>query len=1483
MRKFTSWLMLLCLLAPLVPFEQAELESIPEPAETVGNLTTGGWHIATGEWWEPSRPFSVTASDSDGDGAANSVDPKPLDPAIRVLERLAGTACFHSNGPCTQNPTATPYSPDIQTVDPLGSHALALAWGDVDRDGDLDLAVANNGEANVVYVNEGNQLTATKAWTSPDAKITMDIAWVDVDLDGDLDLATVDYEGAAQIYRNDAGVLSTAAMWYFVDGSMLWSKLTAMDWGDVDGDGDMDLVIANKGSDLLYFRNNGGQMPTSPTWERNSGRATTDIVLADINGDGKLDLIEGVGSGANHLYRASGSSFSSFTSWQSSNSLPTASLAAADVDGDGDVDLVVGNRGQQNELWMNTGSNFASVPAWTSSYLNQTTGVVLADIDRDGDMDLLETNANEEDRIYIFDLNEFGTSASWTHQANQDSARGAFGDLDGDGDLDFAIPDGSAGPQIYYRGGHALSTNSAWNDGVAAYTYSIEADDMDGDGDLDLAIGNAYGVSRVYENQDMSFTSVWDSSTSYYADDMIFFDTNGDGDKEIVLADYNGRNKAWSGLRDAQTNAYSISSNCCVWQSTDSDYTEDFVVGDVNGDGIDDLVTLNYGYNRVNLMIQSGGSGNWALSQQDSWGNSYYRESKCGALADFNQDGHLDLYVGNYYERDQMFLNNGGGFVHPESWQSVGSDPVQDCAAGDVNGDGYPDVVVATETGYNALFLNHNGALSTAPDWVTPEQDDTVSIGLWDVDADGDLDWVEGNYGGTANRIRENVDGNFSSTIWESASNMDSWMVKMADMEGDGDLDLIVANEQQTNQIFLSSRDQDGDWISEDTFDNSPFDPTQINDADGDGFGDRAQGWRPDDCINSWGDSWRDRWGCTDLDKDGQSDLFDPFMQHPSQWSDLDGDGLGDNWRDPSLNATRLSRGLGEWLEGAHLPDPRPWDYDNDGYEDEGLDGAQAPFDDCPFSAGSSRLDRFGCADADVDGWSDEGDAFPGEPTQWNDTDGDSFGDHAKGVQPDACPLEYGNSELDRFGCADTDGDGWSDANDFDPLDPEVWSDEDRDDWNDQNADHCIGTAGTSREDQQGCPDRDRDGWSDEGDAFPDDVSQWSDVDGDGYGDYSDGREPDACFLDPGTSRFRVLNDTYLPWFGCEDSDNDGLWDVSDACPLEGGTSTLDRHGCADADGDGMSDANDDCIMQPGDSTILATACPDMDRDGIPDHLDPDPSDGVGKADDLDADGVNNTVDAFPNDPSQWADADGDGLGDNPHGSMPDPSPGDADNDGTPDSEDPFPNDPLERSDHDGDGIGDVADLDDDDDGYTDVQELNANTDPLDSSDHPIEGWEWIVPGTQIGLSVWDLIGIFAGVPLAAWLGFGLVTRNGRTAAFERRMEAAQSREMLEQVANEYEFALMLRLIGPHQGIRLERQRAELDDAIEDIERGFAGGQGPITIETDQGELALSESRPGKDRVGIKDEHGYEWIQHDGERWFRAGDDVEWSRWEPAQ
>ena len=256
---------------------------------------------------------------------------------------------------------------------------------------------------------------------------------------------------------------------------------------------------------------------------------------------------------------------------------------------------------------------------------------------------------------------------------------------------------------------------------------------------------------------------------------------------------------------------------------------------------------------------------------------------------------------------------------------------------------------------------------------------------------------------------------------------------------------ISVLSGQQSSSLYYLDLDTDSDGVS-DTNDVFPTDPTQNSDSDLDGYGDNPNGLNgdafPDDATQF-----------SDLDGDGYGDNIDGnnpdlFPENPTQNTDIDGDGFGDNTTG---------------IDGDQFPlDSTQWnDTDNDGYGDNS--NGNNP-DACPSIYGTSTLDRFGCIDSDLDKYSDSdsewgiedgADALPSDITQWSDSDLDGYGDNpSPALNPDACPMISGNSTLmirtdgsteQKLGCSDIDGDGYDDNSDYFPADGLEWYDGDRD------------------------------------------------------------------------------------------------------------------------------------------------------------------------------------------------------------------------------------------------------------------------------------------------------------------------------------------------------------------------------------------------------------------------------------------------------
>ena len=314
------------------------------------------------------------------------------------------------------------------------------------------------------------------------------------------------------------------------------------------------------------------------------------------------------------------------------------------------------------------------------------------------------------------------------------------------------------------------------------------------------------------------------------------------------------------------------------------------------------------------------------------------------------------------------------------------------------------------------------------------------------------------------------------ATFTEEEEYTSSGRVMTATYGDDGEL-YTITTFSQSSKIRLYDLDTDGDGVS-DSQDQFPLDSTQATDSDGDGYGDNSDGTNPDvfpDDVSQWADTDGDGYGDN---ADGNSS--DDFPTIHTQWKDSDGDGYGDNPNEEM---------------GDRFPDdPTQWsDSDYDGFGDE-VDGNNG--DHCPGQNGFSEIDRRGCKDSDNDGYSDptenwtlsDGADFSiYDKSQWMDSDGDGYGDNLSGNDADTCPNQAGNSTStyipeissdgsltltyvvrEKFGCIDSDGDGFYDLGDDLPNDPRDYIDSDGDevgesqDYNDSNKlvqtkiDHCA-------------------------------------------------------------------------------------------------------------------------------------------------------------------------------------------------------------------------------------------------------------------------------------------------------------------------------------------------------------------------------------------------------------------------------------------
>ena len=246
------------------------------------------------------------------------------------------------------------------TVGLLPTHwdwTSSVAFGDMDGDGDLDAVIGNwDSGQNRLYLNDGIGMfsDATPTHWPIDSDWTTCVALGDVDGDGDLDVL---FGQGWPIYQNRL---------YLNDGTGVCSDVTASQlptdtdgtssvaFGDMDGDGDLDAVIANGGRNRLYRNDGTGVFSSEDLPPHPSNHAPYGVALGDLDGDGDLDALMAT-SGQNRLYLNDGSGLFLDATIASipANLDWTPAVGLGDVDGDGDLDALLGYWDVDNHLYLN--------------------------------------------------------------------------------------------------------------------------------------------------------------------------------------------------------------------------------------------------------------------------------------------------------------------------------------------------------------------------------------------------------------------------------------------------------------------------------------------------------------------------------------------------------------------------------------------------------------------------------------------------------------------------------------------------------------------------------------------------------------------------------------------------------------------------------------------------------------------------------------------------------------------------------------------------------------------------------------------------------------------------------------------------------------------------------------------------------------------------------------------------------------------------
>jgi hypothetical protein len=725
-----------------------------------------------------------------------------------------------------------------------------------------------------IFIGSGPLLAATPTFTSDiiDSGMSGDVKIVaDIDNDGFKDLIAGGSPGEDLHWYHYPTWTDTqvalASVEFTTDG----------DAGDVDGDGDIDLVVPDgqTGNNLAWFENprltptgNGDPFDGSQ-WRKRSigatGSWTKDVELADFDGNGLLDIATRIDSQAFFFFQTSPNTWSKVTFTPAN--LGIEGMASGDIDNDGDVDLVV-----QGAWLRNPGGPNARTPAsWTPFVIGAAPSefkAVVANMDADAAKEILFSSSEGVADVTLW--NASSPTGSWTSQVVASSIERAHtlqtADMDRDGDVDVVVgqmhTSSSRILAVYLNSGAATPTWTRFivNQGNGLHNGVVA--DIGNDGDYDI-YGSNWTTNlplRLYANTTTVGADAWSyvrlSSTHTQTMGLAFADIDRDGRKDVVSGQFWYRNPGGD-LTGAWTRSAAFPNTLHAILSLD-----------VDGDSFSDVIAQKTEGSALAIY--------W-LEATNSSGTAWNSINVGSVPAASHTLGAQGYRVANIRSggRSEVLVSSGGGIWYfeipanpatdPWSARRINANPSDEgFDVADIDRDGLLDVVAGTGDSKRVEWYKNPG--TTASDWsavVLGNMNEVVfpdRFAAADLNRDGRLDVIGTEENGTTSGAR---------TFWweqPATATAPNWVrrtlatqgstnsMDVADMDADGDSDVVLAEHRGGLKIAVWRNDGAGTFTERSVGSgNESHLGARVVDLDGDGDQDLVSiAWDAPQFIHLW-------------------------------------------------------------------------------------------------------------------------------------------------------------------------------------------------------------------------------------------------------------------------------------------------------------------------------------------------------------------------------------------------------------------------------------------------------------------------------------------------------------------------------------------------------------------------------------------------------------------------------------------------------
>ncbi len=665
------------------------------------------------------------------------------------------------------------------------SEAIYIAQAsDFDQNSTMDVALLDRGALSVLLGNgDGTFQEPQMIYPNQDEDLRT-IALLDLNLDGFADILAGAYPSQVLVFMSQGDgtfadpVIHETGLGPFV-----------IETGDVNGDGDLDVLTGNQGEDTVAILLGNSDGTLDPYSTINVGGRPEGLAIGDFTGEGIPDFAVCLQSQEIlklYIGRAGGLFRPPVEQYLKGG---PSDVQFADLNQDGNDDLLVSNY-RLDRLHVFYGRRDRSLVDSTDRTLGEhPVFVAVNDLNNDGLLDTIVSNQRSKNIAVLLGKKDHPIDVNTDlYEVGEQPRSSIQADFNSDGFIDILAVNHNSLTLLIGdgQGEFAAETPPEWQ----FYSPdSVAVGDINADGFPDIVVpeteSGISAVSILFAQASGGFSSPIFLSTGSYPSNVILEDADQDKILDLILlGDHTRQIEFLKGRLDG-TFFEPVVSETGFFSSFS------LVLGDVDSDGVLDAVISGFQGVGVNL-----GNGDGTFQAAEVYSNGSRLEK--AQLHDTNSDGHLDILLlrsGEHSEADgtiQIFLGDGHGSFLESDIYPAGLKPT-DMAFGDLNEDSYPDIIMVNsgDGAIRVLFGSATGAFQGAFDVDLGFHPRRIVLGDLDLDGHQDLAITSGydNVG----ILMGDGQGGLSRVQCYGVGGQPSPLA-MSDLDLDGDLDLVVLN-----------------------------------------------------------------------------------------------------------------------------------------------------------------------------------------------------------------------------------------------------------------------------------------------------------------------------------------------------------------------------------------------------------------------------------------------------------------------------------------------------------------------------------------------------------------------------------------------------------------------------------------------------------------------------------------------------------------